>query len=299
MSAVNTLRNIVYGMRVPQWSKNFFVLAPLVFGGKLGETEALWRSVAAFICFCLVSSALYLFNDIVDREADRRHPRKRNRPIASGQLAVIPALAAAMALLALSSGLASFLGASFLAHAVCYAALSVTYTLWLKRLLVLDAISIGAGFALRVTGGAAAVGVQPSHWLIMCAFLLTLYLAFDKRRLEMLLLSEASGTHRPTLYGYSIEYLESVKLLLLCSTFVSYVLYTVAPETVERFGTDRLVYGSVFVLYGLLRYMAVTEKSSLESDPLVLALHDVPLLLAVAGWTLYNALVIYREQFSL
>ena len=251
------------------------------------------------ISFCLMSSALYLFNDIVDREADRRHPHKKNRPIASGRLAVTPALAGAMVLLALSLGLASFLGASFVAHAVCYLALILAYTVWLKRVLLVDVIVIAAGFALRVVGGAAAVDVVPSHWLILCAFLLALYLAFDKRRLERMWLSEAAPAHRVVLRGYSIDYLERGKLFLLCSTFVSYVLYTLAPETVERFGTDLLVYGAVFVLYGLLRYMALTEGSLTDSDPVMLVLRDVPLLLAVAGWVIYNGLVIYRESLGL
>ena len=295
---MSALAGIMKGMRVPQWSKNFFVLAPVLFGGKAGELEAVYRSLTAFCCFCMMASGLYLFNDVLDKEADQLHPRKKNRPVAAGQLGARPALIAAGVLVALSWSLTSFLDESFVGPAACYFVLTVAYNIWLKRVLLVDAIAIAAGFALRVVGGAAAVDVVPSHWLILCAFLLALYLAFDKRRLERVWLGEASVAHRIALRGCSVDYLERAKLFLLCSTFMGYVLYTLSPETVERLGTDLLVYGSVFVLYGLLRYMALTEGSLADSDPVVLIMKDVPLLSAVAGWVIYSGLVIYRESLG-
>jgi 4-hydroxybenzoate polyprenyltransferase len=162
--------------------------------------------------------------------------------------------------------------------------------------MILDCIVIAAGFVLRVVSGAVAIAVTPTHWLIACAFFLALYLAFAKRRQELLVLSDSASQHRAVLGQYTVSYLEQVKNILTSATIVCYALYTVAPETIERFGTEQLIYGTVFVLYGLLRHIAITQNSTNGGDPSKLLVSDRPLLLTVLGWAIYNILIIYWKQ---
>jgi len=282
-------------MRPAQWSKNLFVLGPLLFARKLADPAAALRSLMVCASFCLMSSLIYVINDILDAEADRKHPIKRNRPLASGEFPVTAAWVL-LAVLALSAfAIAIWLGHSVAWLAALYFATMVAYCLGLKRLLILDSIVIAMGFVFRVVAGAAAVRVEATHWLIACTFLLTLYLAFSKRRQELTLLSEAAASHRPVLGRYSGSYLDQVNNILLGTVIVCYALYTVAPETVQRFGTDRLIYGSVFVLYGMLRYMALMQMG-MGADPNVLIFRDKPLWLTVFLWVIYNCLVIYRKR---
>jgi len=291
-------RLLLTGMRPHQWAKNLFVLAPLLFGKKLDDPQALALALLACAAFCLMSSSLYLLNDIFDAAADCAHPEKRGRPIASGELPVRIALAGAAALLGVSLGLARALGSPFLWLGVAYFVLTLGYSLVFKRAIVLDGMVIATGFVLRVVGGALAVHVVASHWLIICAFLLALYLAFAKRRQELLLLSGSANRHREVLGQYSVAYLDQVNGILLAAVIVCYALYTVAPETTARFGTDRLIYGTVFVLYGLLRYMALIQKPANGGNPSRMLVADKPLLASVLAWAAYNAAVIYQSSLA-
>jgi 4-hydroxybenzoate polyprenyltransferase len=181
---------------------------------------------------------------------------------------------------------------------VLYAALMTGYCIWLKRAIVLDAMTIAGGFVLRVIGGAVAVGVVTTHWLIACTFLLALFLAFAKRRQELLSLASEASDHREVLNHYTLQYLDNVINIVIGAAMVCYALYTVAPETVARFGTDYLVYGTVFVVYGMLRYLALIKDPSTGGNPSKLLLSDLPLMLTLVAWAVYNALVIYRSAFS-
>ncbi len=281
-------------MRPQQWMKNLFVLTPLLFGQKLGDPEAIGRALLAAVAFCLLSSALYILNDLIDAPTDRLHPEKRFRPIAAGTLPMAVAWLGFGGLLLMALWMSVLLGPGFLRPAVAYGSLTLGYSVAFKRIMILDGMVIAGGFVLRVLGGAAAVTVAPTHWLIACTFLLSLFLAFAKRRQELVLLSETAGQHRRVLGEYTVGYLDQVNNLVLGATIVCYALYTVAPETVARFGTDRLIYGSVFVIYGLLRYMALVQDPAKGGEPGRLLVQDRPLLLAMLGWAVYNALVIYR-----
>lgn len=292
------LGDIVRSLRPRQWVKNLFVLSPLLFGGRLIDAEAVAAAVAATVCFCLLSGALYLVNDVVDAPLDRRHPTKRLRPVAAGALPVAAALAGAAVTGAGASALAVALGRDFALVAAMYAGLSLAYSLALKRVVILDVMVIAAGFVLRVLGGAVAVEVAPSHWLIACAFLLALYLGFSKRRQELARSSEDAAAQRQVLAAYSVRMVEQINLVLLAATLVSYLLYTVSPETVARFGTEALLYGAVFVLYGLLRYLFLTQSPANGESPGELLIQDIPLLLCVLGWAVYNAAVIYRDALG-
>lgn len=298
MARRGSLRALLVSMRPHQWTKNLFVLAPLLFGQKLGDAAAVGMALLAFVVFCLIASALYIINDIADAEADRAHPEKCFRPIASGELTVPLAVLAAIMLLASAFGVGALIGWQFLALAIGYGVMTFGYSFAVKHIVILDCMTIASGFVLRVVGGAAAVKVTPTHWLIVCAFLLALYLAFAKRRQELLLLSGAASEHRQVLGQYSVAYLEQVNNILVGATIVCYTLYTVAPETVARFGTDKLIYGSVFVVYGMLRYMVLTHKTENGGNPSKVLISDLPLMLAILGWGLFNGLVIYRGALA-
>lgn len=292
------LRLSISAMRPHQWAKNLFIFAPLLFGRKLTDLSAIGAALAAFGVFCFLSSALYIFNDWLDAEEDRAHPQKRHRPISSGELPIPTALMLAACLAIAAFILAWQLGTTFFLIVLFYFGLTLAYCLSLKRVMVLDCIIIASGFVLRVVGGAVAIAVAPTHWLIACAFLLALFLAFSKRRQELLMLSDNASDHRKVLGQYSVAYLEQVNLILIGAAVVSYALYTVAPETIERFGTDALIYGTVFVIYGMLRYLALINNPEKGGNPSKMLLHDRPLLLTVAAWSLYNAVVIYHVKLE-
>ncbi len=297
LPAKGVLRLFVSAMRPHQWVKNLFIFAPLLFGQKLSDPAAVGYSVLAFTVFCLMASGLYIFNDWIDAEEDRAHPEKRHRPISSGMLPIPAALFGAGVLTFAAFALAAFIGRDFFLLAGLYFLLTLSYCLVLKRVFVLDAMTISTGFVLRVVGGAIAIGVAASHWLIVCAYLLALFLAFSKRRQELLKLTDGAGSHRAVLNEYTVDYLARVNNILIGAAIVCYALYAVAPETVEKFGTDALIYGTVFVVYGLLRYMALIDNPENGGNPSKMLLHDRPLILTVLGWGIYNAVVIYNGFF--
>lgn len=291
------VRLLLISMRPHQWTKNLFIFTPLLFGKKLGDPIAIGQSLFAFAIFCLVSSGLYIFNDVIDMKEDRAHPEKCNRPISSGALPRTVAISASAIFIIIALSLAALFSLKFLFVVGLYFLLTLSYCLTLKQVIVLDGMIIASGFVLRVVGGAVTIGVTPTHWLIVCAFLLALFLAFTKRRQELLSLEKAATSHRHVLGEYSVAYLDQVNNILIGSTIVCYALYTVAPETIERFGTDSLIYGTVFVMYGLLRYMILIRHPSNGGNPSKMLLHDRPLQLAVFGWVVYNAIVIYQTAF--
>jgi len=291
------LRLLLIAMRPHQWTKNLFIFAPLLFGKKLADPVAIGYSLLGFTVFCCLASGLYIFNDWVDSEEDKAHPEKRNRPISSGLLPVPIALLTAGILVIAAFWLATIIGFKFCLIAAFYFILTLSYCVLLKRIIVLDAMTIAAGFVARVVGGAIAVSVMPSHWLIVCTFLLALFLAFTKRRQELLKLTDSAAVHREVLNEYSVVYLEKVNNIIIGAAIVCYALYTVSPETIEKFGTDNMIYGTVFVVYGMLRYMALIDNPNNGGNPSKMLLQDKPLLLTVIGWAIYNAIVIYH--FSL
>lgn len=290
----NKLRLLVEVMRPYQWSKNLFVVIPLLFAKRMFEADALGHSLMAFVVFCFLASSLYIFNDWIDIEEDRAHPLKRNRPLSSGLLPVPFALAASVFLVLGALAIASLVSFQFLFVAVLYFGLTLAYCLSLKRYIILDCIAISSGFVLRVVGGAVAISVVASHWLIACAFLLALFLAFSKRRQELVLLSKDAVGHRAVLGEYTVSFLERANIIVIGAAIVSYALYTVAPETIEKFHTTALIYGAVFVIYGLLRYLALIDHSENGGDPSKMLLRDRPLMITVAAWAVYNAIVIYH-----
>ena len=279
-------------MRPEQWLKNGFVLAPIVFSGLVGDPDAWLRSLLAVAAFCAASSATYLVNDVIDREADRAHPEKCRRPIAAGEVSVAAAIAAAAVLVAVGMAIALWLGGWFPAILITYVALVVLYSVLLKRAVFLDVLVVAAGFVLRVVGGAVAINVPVSRWILVVAYLLALYLALGKRRTELALLGDGAGHHRAVLGEYTLPLVDSAISVVLGATVLAYALYTVAPDTVAKVGSEGLLATVPIVLYGLFRYLYLLHRHDLGGSPTKALLTDRPLLVCVVIWLLVSAVVI-------
>jgi 4-hydroxybenzoate polyprenyltransferase len=283
---------LIRSLRPEQWLKNGFVLAPMVFSGLLDNPEAWGRGVLAAAAFCAASSAVYLVNDVLDREADRSHPSKCTRPIAAGEISVGTALATAVVLAAAAMAAAFVLGNLFAAVLASYILLVVLYSAVLKRVVFVDVLVLAAGFVLRVVGGAVAIGVPVSRWLLLCAYLLALYLALGKRRSELALLGNDAGTHREVLGHYTLALVDQAISVVLGATVLAYTLYTVAPETVIKVGSEGLMATVPVVLYGLFRYLYLLHRSDLGGSPTRVLVTDQPLLITVLVWLGVAAVVI-------
>ncbi len=293
IQAVRPFGALVRSLRPAQWVKNLLVFAGLVFAEKLGEPALARRSLQAFLVFCLMASAVYLLNDLLDRERDRNHPLKRHRPIAAGLVDPRLALAVSGLLSATALGWALALGPVFLLTAAGYLVLNLLYTLQLKHLVILDVMAVALGFVLRVLAGTLVIAVATSPWLLACTFLLSLFLGFGKRRHELLLLQSEAAGHRAVLGQYSPYFLDQLIGVVTSSTLVCYTLYTLSPETVAKFGGAGLLYTVPFVSYGIFRYLYLIHRESGGGDPAQLLLTDRPLQGAVLGWLLVVALVLY------
>ena len=284
---------LIHAMRPREWVKNVFVLAALVFTKRIFEPGDLLQGGLAFACFCLISGAAYLFNDIRDRENDRQHPLKRRRPIASGALRVSVAAIAAvlLALIALIGGF--YVHPHFGIVLLIYAVLNIAYTLYLKHIVILDVMIIAAGFLLRAIGGAVAIQVAISSWFILCTMLLALFLGFAKRRHELALLEGDASTHRRILAEYSPQFLDQIIAIVTAGALVSYALYTMSPDVIEKLGTKYLNLTIPFVIYGMLRYLYLIYKKDGGGNPTSTVLGDFPLLIACALWLLTLGVVLY------
>lgn len=282
-------------LRPAQWSKNVFVLAPAMFAGSLLDRGTLGASTIAFVAFCAAASAVYLFNDLRDREQDRRHPRKRLRPVASGAVGTAPAAATGVAL-----GAAALLAAWTLNRETAllvglYLLANLLYSLWLKEVVIVDVMVLASGYVIRVVVGATAVGVTVSAWLLLCTVFLSLFLGFSKRRHELVLLPDDAGEQRAVLDHYSPTFLDQMMNVVTASTLLSYALYTTADETVMRFGDYGLVWTVPFVLFGIFRYLYLIHQADnpKQRNPTELLLYDVPFLVNVGLYALAVFAIVY------
>ncbi len=285
--------DIIRSMRPRQWAKNVLVLAALIFSKNLLDTTNLLRSLAAFAAFCLLSGAVYIINDLVDREGDRRHPEKRNRPIAAGRLGTGAAVAAAAlaALAALAAGW--FLDWHFFAVGLFYFVMQLAYSLRLKRIVVLDVLIMAVGFALRAIAGTFVIHVAISPWLFVCTLLLALFMALAKRRHELMFLEGGGISHRSVLGKYTETLLDQMIAVATSATVIAYCLYTIAPETTAKFGTHYLIATFPFVLYAVYRYLYLVYRKDLGGAPERALLSDVPLLVDIGLWFATVVAVLY------
>jgi 4-hydroxybenzoate polyprenyltransferase len=286
-------RGLFASLRPAQWAKNLFVLAPLVFAHGLASPGLVGRAALAFALFCAASSAVYLYNDVRDRAEDRNHPVKSRRPVASGVLPVPLATAAALALGGAAAAGAFLLGRGFAAVLAVYLALNLLYTLGFKRVVILDVMVIALGFVLRVLGGAAAVGVGVSRWLLLCTIFLALFLAFSKRRHELAVLAGRAAEGRAVLAQYSPAFLDPMINVVTASAVVCYALYAVAPETEQKYRSEHLVYTIPLVLFGIFRYLYLVYQRPGERNPTEAILTDGPFLANLALWGLAVGWIVY------
>jgi 4-hydroxybenzoate polyprenyltransferase len=269
--------------RPSQWIKNGFVLVGLLFGHAWADVASVKSALAVFVAFCLASSAVYALNDVADREADRAHPEKRNRPVASGRIAVPLAISFSVALAVCGLAIAGLVSAPAFGFTLAYLALNAAYSAGLKHVALLDVFMIAAGFMLRILAGTSGIGIQPSRWLLLCGLMVTLFLGFSKRRAE---LASAGGDapQRRSLAMYSLEMLDRMIAISAAGSLIAYALYTVDAATVQVHGTDRLVLTVPFVLYGIYRYLWLLYRGGGGEDPTGHVLSDPHLVAAVFGW---------------
>jgi 4-hydroxybenzoate polyprenyltransferase len=282
---------IFRSLRPRQWVKNLVLFAGILFTLDRPHPPDHWlRAGAAFLLFCLLSGAVYLFNDLADREQDRRHPTKRHRPIASGQLAPGAAIAAGIALAVGGIAAAYGLGLPFGLTASAYLLLTFAYTFWLKHVVILDVLTLATGFVLRAVAGAVVIGVEISPWLLVCTTLGALFLGLGKRRAELTALASEAGKHRPILEEYTPELLDQMITVVAASTLMAYALYTFSSPT--ALGHRTLMATIPFVIYGIFRYLYLVHTRNVGGSPTRELLEDRPLLLCIALWGLACAAII-------
>ncbi len=284
---------VLRSMRPAQWTKNLFVFAALIFAQKFFSWPLLLKTLAAFVVFCVVSGALYILNDLRDRGEDRAHPKKSQRPIARGDVAPAEALIVFVLLSVAGLGVAFLLHPHFLAAVAAYFLLQVAYSLKLKQVVILDIFVIAFGFVIRVVAGGLVIEVPISSWLLICTTLLALLLAMGKRRHELVLLDNKAADHRPILKEYSAYLLDQMIAVVTASTLIAYCLYTISPETVQKFGTDHLIWTAGFVLYGIFRYLYLVHLRGQGGSPEELIIQDKPLLFNILFWIGSVILIIY------
>lgn len=293
--ALTTLRALLKAMRPRQWIKNVVVFAALIFDGKFTQPDLLLRTVAAFVLFCLVSSAVYLLNDLVDIEKDRAHPTKRNRPLAAGTLKPWVAVVAMFLLLGVSLPIAFGLDWRLGVILLGYFILNVGYSFYLKNIVIIDAMTVAAGFVLRVAAGAVVVGVERfSPWLYVCITMIALLIAFGKRRAELMALEGEAGNHRAILDDYTLPFLDQLIGIVTAATIVSYSFYTFSAENLPD---NHLMMLTVpFVVYFLLRYLYLIQVRKKGGSPDELLFKDKPLFITAILWGLFAAGVLYLSN---
>jgi len=283
-------------LRPADWVKNVFVFAALIFGNRIGNPAAVQLSLTAFAAFCLAASAGYVLNDIFDRNRDRLHPTKRNRPIASGEIKIPMAAIICVVLLAAAALMSLFLPVKFRLTLVCYLALTTSYSVLLKHRMILDVLIIAVLFVLRAVAGAYAIDVTVSNWLLVCTFMLCLFLGFGKRRCEIAMISNTHAIrgHRRTLVRYTPNLLTHLLSTTGGIAIITFLLYTLDTTTPSPFGNhkQRLVYTLPLVVYGIFRYAMLIELGK-ATGPTDLIVRDPPVLATILLWVLSSAALLY------
>lgn len=292
-------------IRVHQWIKNLFVFVPLLFSLHLFDLYYFLDALSAFFVFCLASSTIYVINDIVDIEADRVHPVKKNRPLPSGQISVQSAIITASLLLIFIFWLMMYFNKEFIFLVVVFIVLNVVYSFWWKNIVLLDIFSIAAGFSIRVLAGAFAIQVPISSWLLLTTMFISLFLGVMKRRSELVLISEkmmknsdpleqTAATSRKVLAQYSLNFADQMATIAAAGVIICYALYSVAPRTVSVFQTERLIYTTPFVVFGIFRFMYLEYISGKGENTTRLLATDIYMILDVLAYVLATIVIIYK-----
>lgn len=284
----NKFKAYIKLLRPKQWIKNFFVFAALLFSRNIDKPSYIITAAAAFTAFCITSSAVYIFNDLLDIEKDRKHPRKKNRPLASGALRKGEAVTFLLLLIPIAVYVAFSINFSFGLTVVLYFVNNILYTLYIKHMVILDVMSIALGFILRVVGGAVAIGVEISPWLLLCTLLLALFLGFSKRRNELVVLQEDAQNHRAILEHYSLDFIDNMLSIVTASTVISYSMYTFFANE-DKFSMITILY----VLYGIFRYQYIIYNKNMGESPEEVVLTDKPLLINIILWIITSIIILY------
>ncbi len=287
-------KQILISLRVRHWFKNLLVFAPLVFARHFFEPRLFFQTVLVFVLFSVLASGIYLWNDIFDRKQDALHPRKRFRPVASGQLSILTAggISTLLLVVALLGGL--FFSPDLFLVFAGYLVLQFLYTALLRRIVILDVFLVAFGFVLRIYAGALPFNIPVSHWLVSSVFVLALFLVFAKRYQEIRVLAEMAAEHRAALGRYDLPLLNAIILVSAAIVLVSYLLYAADPATVAKFGTANLIYTAPFVFFGIFRFLYHLYRGQIPDNPLEIIFRDGYLLSAVLLWGLSVLLLIYR-----
>jgi 4-hydroxybenzoate polyprenyltransferase len=294
-----SLKPYITLLRPAQWTKNVFLFAPLVFSKHLFDIEYVRAAGLAFIAFSLVSSSVYILNDVADRVADRAHPIKKNRPVASGAISIGRALLLLVIVALCATVFAIELNVKFMFTAGIYFVLNIAYSFGLKRVILVDVFVIAAGFMLRVLAGAFAISVVVSPWLILCTLFVSVFLAISKRRGELLLSSgPESYVVRPVLRDYDLPLMDQLMTIAAAGMAISYALYTVAERTVAIFGTENLIFTTVFVLFGIFRYIFLVRKKMTDDNPAHLLITDSAMVFNIFAWFLSCVVIIYTTTIK-
>ena len=285
--------------RPKEWIKNFFVFAPLLFSGLLFNSAYLSKSLEGFIAFCFVASCVYIINDIIDVEADRAHKKKRFRPIASGDVSVRQAQIFFVILIIIAAAILTLLPWRFSMVIGLYLLNNVLYSTRLKHMVLLDVFSISIGFMLRVIAGAYAIDVQVSSWMIITTIFISLFLAISKRRAEVSGTDvQNMATQRKVLSDYSLGYVDQINTITAAGTILSYALYTASDKTITVFHTDKLIYTTPFVIFGIFRYLYLLHNKNLGENPAGIVTKDVPIIVVCLLWAFVVAAIIYQSKMG-
>lgn len=287
------MKKIIVTLRPQQWVKNLLLFAGLIFSQNFHDPGYLLQSIAAFGLFCLLSSSIYVVNDIIDVERDRKHPLKSNRPIAKGEMRISTAIILFILLAFISLGLSAVLSRTFALMALSYFALNLIYSKYLKNVVIIDVMCIAFGFVIRAVAGAVVIGVDISAWLVVCTILLALFLGFGKRRHELLLLDTQASDHRRILTEYSPYFLDQMISVVTASTVVAYAFYTLSSEVEVKLGTKYMDLTIPFVLYGVFRYLYLIHQKEGGGSPTRMLLTDTPLLVNIILWFIAVVLILY------
>ena len=289
------LLNYLKLTRVPQWIKNFFVFVPLLFSLHLFDSNYFLTTLEAFITFCLASSLIYVINDLIDIEADRAHPIKRDRPLAAGKISKLNAIIVVVFLVILIVILLLIFNAEFIYIVGGFVALNVLYSFWFKHIVILDIFSIAAGFTIRVLAGAIVISVPVSSWLVLTTIFISLFLGVMKRHSELLLSTGVDGaSSRKVLSQYSLNFADQMATVAAAGVIICYALYTVSERTVTIFHTEDLIYTTPFVVYGIFRYMYLEYISNKGDNTTRIVLTDIQLIITVIAYTITTILIIYK-----
>lgn len=296
---IHFLYNLTLLLRPKQWIKNLFVFLPLFFGGRLFDANSIVPAFVTFLSLCMASGGIYCLNDICDLEADKLHPIKKKRPIASGKINVKSAYALMLLSLILSFGIILVNGASFsgggkiLWVIASYVVMNLFYCVWLKHIAIVDVVIISIGFVLRVLIGGFASGIHLSHWIVLMTFLLALFLSIAKRRDDVVLYENTGQIPRNNIKRYNLWFLNEVLSIVACITIVCYIMYTVSPEVIERFKSQYLYLTTIFVLVGIIRYLQLAIVDMNSGSPTMVLLKDNFIQTCIVGWIISFLFIIY------